>query len=108
MFLSAPLPVGMHLKVSPEGCHIFDQLSSPTAMKRSGCETCYLGLIAQHSFLAVVILTFMVLEVCAHDATSKRSILDETLEGSLCRTPQVHKVILSGIAFTRLPYRQSA
>ena len=24
--LNVPLPYGMHLKVSPEGCHIFEQL----------------------------------------------------------------------------------
>ncbi len=25
-FVNVPLPVGMHLKVSPKGCHIFDRL----------------------------------------------------------------------------------
>jgi hypothetical protein len=35
--LNVPLPYGMHLKVSPEGCRIFEQLLSPTAQKRSGC-----------------------------------------------------------------------
>ncbi len=34
-----------------------------------------------------------VLEVCACDATSEWSVLDETLEGTPCGTPQVHKVV---------------
>jgi hypothetical protein len=36
--LNVPLPYGMHLKVSPKGRHIFEQLSSPTAQKRLGCD----------------------------------------------------------------------
>jgi hypothetical protein len=31
---------------------------------------------------------FGVLEVCAQDATSEQSILEETLEATLCGTPQ--------------------
>ncbi len=34
--LNVPLPYGMRLKVSPEGRHIFEQLSSPMAQKHSG------------------------------------------------------------------------
>ncbi len=34
--LNVPLPYGMHLKVSPEGRHIFERLSSPTAPKHCG------------------------------------------------------------------------
>ncbi len=37
-FLNVPLPYGMRLKVSPEGPHIFEQLSSPMAQKCRGCD----------------------------------------------------------------------
>jgi hypothetical protein len=50
-------------------------------------------MITQRPFLGVV-LFFGVLEVCAHDTTSERSIQDETLEGALHRTPQAHIVAL--------------
>ncbi len=50
--LNVPLPYGMHLKVSPEGCHIFEQLSSPMAQKRRGCDMQQSGLIIQCPFLA--------------------------------------------------------
>jgi hypothetical protein len=36
--LNVPLPYGMHLKVSPEGHHIFERLSSSMAQKRRGCD----------------------------------------------------------------------
>ncbi len=53
-------------------------------------------------------MTFGVFEVLAHEATSERSILDEeTLEGTLCGTPQAHKVVFSGTPFTIPPHRQS-
>jgi hypothetical protein len=42
----------VRLKVSPEGCHIFECLSSPMAQKRRVCDAQYLGLITQHPFLA--------------------------------------------------------
>ena len=35
-----------------------------------------------------------VLEVCAHDAMSEQSILEETLEGILRGTPHARKVVL--------------
>jgi hypothetical protein len=57
-----------------------------------------LELIAQGPFFAVSLI-FGVLEVWAHDATSERSIIDETLEGTCRRNPQVCTVVLSGIAF---------
>jgi hypothetical protein len=54
----------------------------------------------------MVSLIFGVLEVCAHNAKSERSILDETLEGTLCGTPLVPKVVLSGTTFAcRLPHK---
>jgi hypothetical protein len=37
-FLNVPLPDGMHLKIRPEGHHIFNQLSSPMAQKGCGCD----------------------------------------------------------------------
>ncbi len=67
----------------------------------------YVGMITQHPFLTVI-LFFQVLEVCSHDTTSERSILDETLEGSLSGTPQAPKVVLSGTTFaSRLPCKKS-
>ncbi len=39
VFLSVPLPVGVHLKVSPDGHHTFDQLLFLTAQKLSGHDT---------------------------------------------------------------------
>jgi hypothetical protein len=92
-FLSVPLPVGMHLKVSPKGHHIFDWLSYPTAFKHSGSDARESGLITQHPILAVSLI-FGVPKVRAHDTTSEQSILEETLEGTLHGTPQVHKVVL--------------
>jgi hypothetical protein len=82
VFLGVPLPVGVCLKVSPEGRHIFDWLWFPTAHKYSGCDERWLGLIAQHSFLAVILI-FRVLEDSALGATSEQIILDETFEGTL-------------------------
>jgi hypothetical protein len=93
VFLSVPLPVGKLLRVSPKGHLIFNWLSFPTAQKCIGCDTCWSGLIAQRSFLAVILI-FEVLEDSAHDTMSEQSIPDETLEGTLCRTPQMHKVVL--------------
>ncbi len=87
-FLNVPLADGMLLKVSPEGHHIFDRLLYSIASKRSGCDARELGLITQRSFL-VVILIFRVPEVFAHDDTAEQSTLEETLEGTLCGTPQV-------------------
>ncbi len=56
-------------------------------------------------FLSCGHLDLWVLEVCAHDAMSERSIQDETLEGTLLGTPQARKVILSGTAFARFHHR---
>jgi hypothetical protein len=50
--LNIPLPDGMRVKVSPKGHHIFEQLPSPTAQKRRGCDVQYSGLITQYPFLA--------------------------------------------------------
>ncbi len=50
--LNVPLPYGMRLKVSPKGRLIFEQLLSPTAQKRCGCDTQQSGLITQRPFLA--------------------------------------------------------
>jgi hypothetical protein len=47
-----------------------------------------LRLIAQRPFL-VVILIFRDPETLAHEDTSERSMLEETLEGTLHGTPQV-------------------
>ncbi len=88
MYLNLPLPVGMCLKVSSEGRHIFDRLYYPTAFKRSGCDVRELGLIAQHPCLAAILI-FGVLEGPAHDTTSERRILDEMLEGTCRRLPQL-------------------
>jgi hypothetical protein len=46
------------------------------------------GLIAQSPFLAVILI-FEVPEAFTHDDTSKQSMLEETLEGTLRGTCQV-------------------
>jgi hypothetical protein len=51
----------------------------------------------QRPFFAVGLVG--VLEVCARDAMSEWSILDETLEGTPRGTPQARKVVLSDTAF---------
>ena len=53
----------------------------------TGCDALELGLIAQRPFLAVILI-FRVPEAFAHDDTSERSQLAETLEGTLPSTPQ--------------------